>query len=257
MSQLQSLILLTERASQAILQVYEQPFSVVHKDDDSPLTAADTASHHVLIDGLLKTGLPVLSEEGEGTDWSVRKTWQKYWLIDPLDGTKEFVKKNGEFTVNIALIEDGEPVLGVITAPAWRRFWAADATGAFTGDLFTAELSLKPMHSRPRQNPPTVLMSRSQESLNHLESWLAALGDYQHEDYGSALKFALLAEGKADLYPRLKPCMEWDSAAGHALLRRVGGEIYRWGSLEPLRYNQQADLTNPFFLAVGRAGQTS
>jgi 3'(2'), 5'-bisphosphate nucleotidase len=242
---------IAQRAAAAILAVYESEFAVEHKDDRSPLTAADLAAHRVITESLaaLEPALPVLSEESAAIAWEERSRWTRYWLVDPLDGTREFVKRNGEFTVNIALIEDHEPVLGVIQAPvtgeiamAWRDggTWCAGRGGP-----------LRRVATRARGTPLVVAGSRSHASEREGEL-LARLGHCAKHPLGSSLKFVRIAAGEADLYLRLGPTSEWDTAAGQCILEQAGGAVLGFDA-RPLRYNTRDSLINPDFIALGDA----
>ena len=237
-------------AGRRILEVYATDFDVEHKADDSPLTAADMAAHHTILDGLahLTPRVPVLSEESAQQPFAERAAWPCYWLVDPLDGTREFVKRNGEFTVNIALIAGHEPVLGVVHAPVGGvSYWAVRGHGAWRQSPGGHPGRL---HTRPRPaGRITVAGSRSHRSAS-LERLLERLGDYELIGMGSSLKFCLVAEGRADLYPRLGPTSEWDTAAAHCIVDEAGGRITDL-ALRPLRYNTKESLLNPHFLAVG------
>jgi 3'(2'), 5'-bisphosphate nucleotidase len=241
---------IAERAAAAILEVYESDFAVTQKDDRSPLTAADLAAHRLIVAALteLTPELPVLSEESAGVAWSERSRWTRYWLVDPLDGTREFVKRNGEFTVNIALIDAHRPVLGVVQKPvggelavAWDggEAWFADAAGARPRRIGT----------RRRATPLTVAGSRSHAS-EHEAHLLARLGPCAKLPLGSSLKFVRIAAADADLYLRLGPTSEWDTAAGQCVLEQAGGAVLDFDGL-PLRYNTRDSLLNPDFFAVG------
>ncbi len=239
-------------AGAAIMQVYAQDFSVEHKDDRSPLTAADMAAHHLIVAGLVKLtpGVPVLSEESASIDWSERRSWRRYWLVDPLDGTREFVKKNGEFTVNIALVEDGLPVFGVVYAPALDELhYGVRGIGAFVCDGNTR---LPIATRRPAAAPLHVAASRS-----HLDSRTAAaierMGEVTLLGMGSSLKFCRLAEARLDVYPRFAPTSEWDTAAGQCVLEAAGGTVLTLDG-KPLAYNSKDSLLNPDFLALGDPG---
>ena len=241
---------LARRAGAAIMAVYAQDFEVEHKDDRSPLTEADLASHRLIVAGLeaLDPAVPVLSEEGAGIAWALRRTWQRYWLVDPLDGTREFVKRNGEFTVNIALIEGGVPVLGVVHAPALDYLcWATRELGAFLRHLGGTDLALACRQPAPR--PLRVIASRS-----HLDARTAAalarMGQIERIGLGSSLKFCRLAEGRADVYPRFGPTSEWDTAAGQCVLDCAGGAVLRLDGSR-LTYNRKDSLLNPDFIALG------
>jgi len=242
---LQELQQIARDAGVAIMEIYNSDeFDVQLKGDDSPLTKADLAAHRVIVDGLQKLSVqyPIISEESADIDWELRRHWNRYWLVDPLDGTKEFIKRNGEFTVNIALIEKGEPICGVVYAPVLDATYVGERDkGAFlNGEQIQVE-----------QNAPETLRivgSRSHASQETTD-WLEALGKpYQMVPMGSSLKICLVAEGKADIYPRLGPTSEWDTAAAHAVLNAAGGSITTLDG-EPLRYNQKESFLNPYFIA--------
>jgi 3'(2'), 5'-bisphosphate nucleotidase len=236
-------------AGRAILGIYHGEFAVTHKADRSPLTEADLASHRIILAALerLAPGIPVLSEESADIDYDIRSRWPEYWLVDPLDGTREFVSRNGEFTVNIALIRGHKPVLGVVHVPVSGVTYAGAAGGAATrqrpGEAAEA------IHVRiPCASPVRVVGSRSHANPA-LARYLEPLGDYELVSMGSSLKFCLLAEGAADFYPRLGPTSEWDTAAAHAVVLAAGGRII---TLEgrPLQYNRKASYLNPEFLVI-------
>jgi len=240
-------VTLAESAGAAIMEVYRSGDVVVtDKADHSPLTQADLAAHRVIAEGLAKLapGIPVLSEESSVAPFAERSGWARFWLVDPLDGTKEFIKRNGEFTVNIALIEEGTPVLGVVHAPALGvSYYAARGAGAFVqrGE------SVRPIRaSRFPEGGGTirVVASRSHRDAR-TEAVLARLGVHQCVSMGSSLKLCLVAEGEAHCYPRLGPTMEWDTAAAHAVVSQAGGTVCDLAGTE-LRYNKP-DLHNPEF----------
>ena len=245
----QAVLRLAREAGAAIMAIYAQDFAVEHKQDLSPLTAADMAAHHLIVDGLavLTPDVPVLSEESASIGWEVRRQWRRYWLVDPLDGTREFVKKNGEFTVNIALIDDHEPVFGVVYAPALdEMLYGLRGVGAFVRD---GGSDVPVMARRPALAPLRVAASRS-----HMDARTAAaierMGEVQTLGLGSSLKFCRLAEGRLDIYPRFGPTSEWDTAAGQAVLEAAGGVVLRLdGSV--LSYNTKDSLLNPDFIALG------
>jgi 3'(2'), 5'-bisphosphate nucleotidase len=244
-----ALLALAREAGAAIMRVYAQDFAVRQKEDRSPLTEADMASHHLIVAGLeaIVPGLPVLSEESADIAWDTRRAWRSYWLVDPLDGTREFVNRNGEFTVNIALIEDGEPVLGVVYAPALDELhYGARGLGAFAcvGD------DAVPISVRaPATTPLRVAGSRS-----HMDpasaAFIARLGEHEMLGMGSSLKFCRMAEARLDVYPRFAPTSEWDTAAGQCVLECAGGAVLTLDGA-PLRYNSKDSLLNPHFLALG------
>lgn len=231
-------------AGEKILEIYQRDFDIVIKADSSPLTEADLAAHQIIAAGLaeLTPDIPLLSEEDADIEWSLRKNWQQFWLVDPLDGTKEFINKNGEFTVNIALIEEGKPVLAVVYAPVLNKLYFTDRVHAY---LTTAEKA----DIRLQVNAPASILkvvgSRSHPSPD-LAEYLEKLGDYEMVTVGSSLKFCLIAEGLADIYPRLGPTMEWDTGAGHCIAEKAGAIVCKLDG-QPLRYNQQESLLNPYF----------
>ncbi|HEY5790663.1 MAG TPA: 3'(2'),5'-bisphosphate nucleotidase CysQ [Gammaproteobacteria bacterium] len=241
---------LGEAAGREIMAIYATEFKVRQKDDDSPLTAADMAAHHAIVDGLraLTPELPVLSEESADIPFEVRRTWPRYWLIDPLDGTREFVKRNGEFTVNIALIDGHEPVLGVVHVPvSGIGYEAARGHGAFRVDPGAAPRAIHA--SALGDGPVRIAGSRSHGSAA-LEAFLARLGAHEVVRIGSSLKSCLVAEGRADLYPRLGPTSEWDTAAAQCIVETAGGRVTDT-AMRPLRYNTKASLLNPHFFVSG------
>ncbi len=246
---LPDLIAVSQRAGDAILEVYGQNFSVTHKADDSPLTQADLASHVIIRDTLAKLtpDVPLLSEESADIDFQTRSGWRQYWLVDPLDGTKEFVNRNGEFTVNIALIRNHQPVCGIVHVPVSGVTY----TGIANDGARRYAAGQEPVAIKVRQpcpSPIVVVGSRSHANPR-LEQHLASLGDYELVSMGSSLKFCLLAEGKADFYPRLGPTSEWDTAAAHAVVTAAGGRIIKLNG-EPLEYNRKESLLNPEFLVI-------
>jgi 3'(2'), 5'-bisphosphate nucleotidase len=248
-TRIEKVITIAETAGKAILEIYARDFQIDEKDDKSPLTEADMAAHHIIVDALseLTPEIPLLSEESAETAFDERKRWQRYWLIDPLDGTKEFIKKNGEFTVNIALIENHDPVLGVVHVPVRGRTYAGEAgKGAFvTESGERKEISVQPQ----AQVPIRVAGSRSHAGES-LQRYLDKLGEHKLVSMGSSLKLCLVAEGNADIYPRLGPTCEWDTAAAHAVVSAAGGEVTDLRG-ETLKYNTKESLLNPHFLVFG------
>jgi len=237
-------------ASTAIMEVYASSHDVEYKSDESPITRADRAAHEILAARLARItpAIPVLSEEAEASHaLAVRGAWQQLWLVDPLDGTKEFISRNGEFTVNVALVRAGSPVLGVVAAPALGlTYYAAEGGGAFRRrDGAAAE----PIRVRPAADPLVVVGSRSHRG-DSLDAVLARLGAHELRPMGSALKFCLVAEGSADFYPRLGLTSEWDTAAAQAVLEIAGGAVTTLDG-SPLRYNRRDTLLNPHFIAFG------
>ena len=240
---------IVSRADAAIMRVYEAGFTVQRKEDNSPLTLADLESQRIIIEGLaeMTPGIPILAEESAQAPWGERQSWRELWVVDPLDGTREFVKRNGEFTVNIALVRDHEPVLGVVSAPAQGLlYWGALGVGAFSHHRGAAQI---PIHVSAPQNPLRVVGSRSHASAE-TAAYLTRLGPHVMTGIGSSLKFCLLAAGKADLYPRFGPTSEWDTAAGQALLEAAGGHVTRLDG-HRLRYNCRDSVINGDFLAFG------
>ncbi|MBZ5486458.1 3'(2'),5'-bisphosphate nucleotidase CysQ [Halomonas aquamarina] len=242
---------IAHKAGDAIMNIYAQDFSIEEKEDKSPLTEADQAAHHIIVRGLkaLPVQLPILSEEDmegfTGVDDEGR-----YWLVDPLDGTKEFIKRNGEFTVNIALIENGKPVLGVVTAPALgTAYVAAEGVGAFRIDKDGQRHAIR-VAGKPTSGAAwRVVGSRSHPSPE-LAVWLEKLGKHEMLSMGSSLKLCLVAEGRADVYPRLGPTCLWDTGAAHAVLLEAGGRIETLNGT-PLNYSNPHEKLNPFFLVWG------
>ena len=235
------------RAGAAIMQIYDGAFTVQHKDDNSPLTLADLESQRIIIESLatLTPDIPVLSEESAQAPWAERKTWRELWVVDPLDGTREFVKRNGEFTVNIALVVDHEPLLGLISAPAQGLlYWGARDLGAFSHHRGETQRRIQ---VAPPHTPLRVVGSRSHASADTAR-YLTRLAPHVTTGIGSSLKFCRVAEGKAELYPRFGPTSEWDTAAGQALLEAAGGHVTRLDG-HRLRYNCRESVLNGDFLA--------
>jgi 3'(2'), 5'-bisphosphate nucleotidase len=249
-------------AGEAILKVYDSPFSVEYKEDNSPLTLADKLSHEIISTGLRKySSYPVLSEEMVETPYNERKKWGAFWLVDPLDGTKEFVKRNGEFTVNIALVEGKSPIMGFIYLPVHKTlYYAAQNYGAYKitnvdqtslklpEDISKASVKL-PLKNVEKKNF-TIVASRSHNSPEteaFMEKEKKKHGAVDLISAGSSIKFCLVAEGKADAYPRYAPTMEWDSAAGQAIVEETGKKVVMTDGVTPLLYNKES-LVNPHFL---------
>jgi len=247
---IEPVVALATEAGNAILEVYATDFDVQSKDDESPLTRADLASHQRIVAGLaeLTPELPVISEESGLPDFEVRSQWPRYWLIDPLDGTKEFVNRNGEFTVNIALIEAGRPIFGVVHVPVQdRSFVGCKGRGAELRERGEPPRAIG-VAAASRQ-PVRVVGSRSHRGSS-LDAFLTALGDADMVPMGSSLKFCTVAEGNADIYPRLGPTSEWDTAAAQAVVEQAGGMVLELDG-KPLSYNQKADILNPWFVVIG------
>jgi 3'(2'), 5'-bisphosphate nucleotidase len=243
------------RAGAAIMQIYDLGFAVQRKEDNSPLTLADLESQRIIIEGLTEVtpDIPILSEESAQAPWNERRAWRELWVVDPLDGTREFVKRNGEFTVNIALVQEHEPVLGLVAAPAQGLlYWGGAGVGAFSHHRGAAEI---PIQVSTPQVPVRVVGSRSHLSPE-TATYLARLKPHVMTGIGSSLKFCLVAEGKADLYPRFGPTSEWDTAAGQALLEAAGGHVTRLDG-HRLRYNCRESVINGDFLAFGHPSALS
>ena len=236
-------------AAARILRVYHSPFEVERKPDASPLTEADLASHRTIVAGLraLSPELPVLSEESAEVDVATRSAWSRYWLVDPLDGTKDFVNRNDEFTVNIALIDRHAPVLGVVAVPVTGVAYAA-ARGLGARRYDADGVTVLGVRS-PAARPWRIAASRSHAD-GRTEAFIRNLGPTERISIGSSLKFCLVAEGRIDIYPRFGPTCEWDTAAAQCVLEQAGGRVTDVG-LEPLRYNTGESLLNPYFLAFG------
>jgi 3'(2'), 5'-bisphosphate nucleotidase len=247
---------LAAEAGERILEIYATAFTVTAKDDHSPLTAADLASHRTIVAGLRKLTpeIPVLSEESAAIPFAERAQWRRYWLVDPLDGTKEFVKRNGEFTVNIAFIDDHEPVLGVVRVPVTGLcYFAARGYGAFREE---PGQSPQPIAVKPLQpgEPVQVVGSKSHGGPG-LQKFVAALGPHQLVTIGSSLKLCQVAEGIADVYPRMGLTSEWDTAAAQAIVEVAGGWVVSAETGQPLRYNTRDSLLNPYFIVYGDASR--
>jgi 3'(2'), 5'-bisphosphate nucleotidase len=236
-----------QRAGKAIMRIYDSGFTVERKQDDSPLTQADLESQRIILEALraLTPDIPVLSEESAEIPWDERRGWSELWVVDPLDGTREFIKRNGEFTVNIALIVAHEPVLGVVSAPAkGLLYWGARGVGAFRESDTGAAAPLRVGAARA---PLRVVGSRSHAS-QETAAYLDRLKPHVLHGIGSSLKFCLVAADEADLYPRFGPTSEWDTAAGQALLEAAGGHVTRLDG-HRLRYNCRPSVINGDFLA--------
>lgn len=251
------------RAGNQILSIYNNPesdFEVERKADNSPLTIADRKAHSVIVEELKSTPYPILSEEGKHLPYAERKDWKKLWIVDPLDGTKEFIKRNGEFTVNIALVADSIPVLGVIYLPVKNElYFAVENEGAYKISNITDRngkkwedlvASAHPLPVKDDRNAFVIVASRSHltpETEEYIHQMKAQHVRVELISCGSSIKICRVAEGKADVYPRFAPTMEWDTAAGHAIVRAAGMEIYQVDKNMPLQYNKE-DLLNPWFV---------
>ena len=249
---------IARQAGDAIMAIYKTDYEQYEKSDSSPLTEADLAAHHIIIDGLKEiSDYPCLSEESgeaDGIDWQQRKDWGTYWLIDPLDGTKEFINKNDEFTVNIALIENGKAVLGVVYCPPLDRLYFAEkSTGAFRQDGTEAARKIS-VADAPVAGETWKVVGSRRHGAEALEKFAEQLGDVETVSMGSSLKLCLVAEGAAHLYPRLALTCEWDTGAAQAVVEIAGGQVLApnsEGGLSPLMYGQKEELLNPFFIVCG------
>lgn len=247
-------------AGKAILEIYHSgDFDVELKGDNSPLTKADIASHHKIVSFLEKTEIPILSEEGKAIAYEERKSWDRLWIVDPIDGTKEFIKRNGEFTVNIALIENQQPLIGVIFVPAsGELYFSSKEHGAFKVsvelDRFHIETLLTSAAKIPftrEDSTFTIVASRSHmspETENYVQEMRDMHGTVNLISKGSSLKLCMVAEGQADCYPRFAPTMEWDTAAGQAICEHAGFEVMDWESKSPMLYNRKKLLNNWFLV---------
>ncbi len=249
-------------AGKAIMDIYTDPasdFEIERKADNSPLTKADRAAHKLIVNVLSVTPYPILSEEGKDIPYAERSSWETFWLVDPLDGTKEFIKKNGEFTVNIALIQKGVPVLGVIYVPVRKElYFSADSLGAYK---LVADCDHQPSMDEIMQKANRLPVSmahqgvvvvasrshQSSETTDFIENLRKQGQPVTLISSGSSLKICLVAEGSADIYPRFAPTMEWDTAAGHAIARGAGCDVFHIDGQTPLKYNKE-DLHNPWFI---------
>ena len=249
-SLVEPIVALAEDAGRAILEVYSTDFEVQSKDDASPLTQADLASHRWIDAGLksLTPDIPIISEEAGLADFEERSGWGLYWIVDPLDGTKEFVNRNDEFTVNIALIEDGRAILGVVNVPVYgRTYVGCEGLGAQRRDGDSDPVSI---HVAARTATPARIVGSRSHGSESLEAYLAAVGEHDMVPMGSSLKFCVVAEGGADLYPRLGPTSEWDTAAAQAVVEQAGGRVVTLDG-KPMKYNTKADILNPHFFVIG------
>ena len=237
-------------AGDAILEVYATDFDVQEKDDSSPLTQADMASNRRIEQGLraLTPNIPVLSEESALPAFAERSQWETYWLVDPLDGTKEFVNRNGEFTVNIALIEKNRPVFGVVHIPVHNKTYFGCA--GYGAELRDAGAESRKIRVAEKSAEPVRVVGSRSHGGSSMDGFLENLGEYEMHPMGSSLKFCLVAEGAADIYPRLGPTSEWDTAAAQAVVEQAGGSVVTLDG-KPLSYNCKSDILNPHFLVVG------
>jgi len=265
---LNTALVATFNAGKAILDIYQNgDFQVELKADNSPLTLADRTSHRIISESLLQTGLPILSEEGKEIPYEIRKNWDLFWMVDPLDGTKEFINRNGEFTVNIALINNQLPIAGIIYAPVLDLLYVGFAgKGSFrivhaSKQPSRIDIEHPPQHTEKlpflRPCPKFTAVASRSHSNENTQSFLEALqrehGEIEIKSGGSSLKFCLIAEGSADVYPRFGPTYEWDTAAGQAIVEAAGGRVYEAGTGKGLKYNKER-LLNPEFVVTGVQG---
>ncbi len=246
---LSPLLDIARSAGEQIMRVYATDFDVAIKADKSPVTDADLAAHKVIVADLkrITPDIPVLSEESASIPYEERRRWDSYWLVDPLDGTKEFISKNGDFTVNIALIQGGAPVAGVVHVPVTgMSYYGCVGVGAYKRDKDGQASPIK-VRKLIEGKPVKVVASRSHRG-ELLDGYLAKLGPHETVSRGSSLKFCLVAEGSADVYPRLGPTSEWDTGAGHAVVLAAGGQVIGMDG-KPLPYNSKDSLLNPHFIA--------
>ena len=235
-----------KKAGDKILQIYGEDFSVSYKEDKSPLTIADQQANDIIESYLLKTNIPILSEEGKLTEYKERKNWKLLWIVDPLDGTKEFVKRNGEFTVNIALVKNGKPILGVIFVPVKGWLYYGSSNGSYREidekkvklPLENKSINFKVVGSRSHQSP---------ETIKYFDDIKKRKENVEIVSMGSSLKICLVAEGSADVYPRFAPTMEWDTAAGHAIAKHAGKKLIDLQTKQEMIYNRPR-LTNNWFI---------
>ena len=242
--ELSTIVEIAKDAGDVIMEIYNQDFEVEYKEDNSPLTKADLASNEVIIKALKKFKIPIMSEEEKEILYENRKDWEYYWCIDPIDGTKEFIKKNGEFTVNIALIHKNTPVLGVVYAPVLNEMYKAKkGEGAFKNNQ---KLPLQ-INNNPEQLLKVVaskshLSQETQEFIDNLKTQKV-----EQVSKGSSLKLCMVAQGEADIYPRLAPTMEWDTAAANAIVIESGKKVYNYHTNSEIQYNKE-NLLNPWFI---------
>lgn len=241
-------IIASKKAGERILEIYHsEEIGLTLKEDQSPLTLADQAAHDEIVIHLAQTGLPILSEEGSSVPYEIRKDWEYFWLVDPLDGTKEFVKRNGEFTVNIALIHQGSSVMGVVYAPVFDwMYWGNGEIGAWKQE---GKEEPKKLNEVTDATVKTIVASRSHMNPETAD-FIAKYPQSEVVSIGSSIKFMLVAENKAQLYPRFGPTMEWDTAAAHAIVKSMGGKVLTMQGKASLTYNKP-DLLNPDFLVQG------
>lgn len=243
---LENIVFIAKEAGEAIMQIYKKDFIIEYKEDDSPLTEADTKANEIICSSLQKLYpiIPIMSEENKQTEYAIRKNWEYYWCIDPIDGTKEFIKKNDEFTVNIALIHKNTPILGVVYAPAINEMYKAKkGEGAFkNGKKLPLKINTQPDKKLTVVASKSHLSSETQEFIDNLDTQ-----EIEQVSKGSSLKLCMVATGEADIYPRLAPTMEWDTAAADAIVREAGKMTYNQESNQPMIYNKE-NLFNPWFV---------
>jgi|TARA_B110000438_G_scaffold274911_1_gene295470 3'(2'), 5'-bisphosphate nucleotidase len=240
---------LSQNAGNAILDIYSSDFNVSIKEDTSPLTQADLKSHQIIVEGLKKItpNIPIISEESSLQSFDERKLWHQYWIIDPLDGTKEFVKKNGEFTVNIALINNHKAILGIVYVPVSKKTYiGCDGFGA---QIIEADKTKKIIHVSKKTNKLIRIVGSRSHQGDSLKNFLSQIENYELQPMGSSLKFCLIAEGLADVYPRYGPTSEWDTAAAQAVVEQAGGLVLKTDGT-PLLYNTKDNILNPDFIVI-------
>ena len=247
---------IAKTAGNEILKIYKNDFAIYEKDDASPLTEADLNANSVITSGLkaLSMQFPIISEEQSDIKWETRQQWSTYWLVDPLDGTKEFIKRNDEFTVNIALIHQGSPILGVVYVPVFDELYSGIVG---LGAEKTKGSSRKKIETAERLDNETCIAMGSRSHANpDAEKLLEQFPSYELKPAGSSLKFCKIAEGEAHIYPRFGPTSEWDTGAAHAVLKAAGGEIFHAETKQPLRYNTKESYLNPYFIALNQPHYT-
>jgi 3'(2'), 5'-bisphosphate nucleotidase len=250
------------KAGEAIEEIYHKEFSIEYKEDKSPLTEADKSAHQIITEFLSNTPYPILSEEGNNIEYEIRRDWSFFWMVDPLDGTKEFIKKNGEFTVNIALIKNGLPLLGVVYAPILKKtYFAARGYGSYMFEGKIPSDNFIDLIQKSNRLPINelngqyfVVASRShlnKETESFINNLKKTHKNISYKTIGSSLKLCIIAEGNAHIYPRMAPTMEWDTAAAHAVLKYAGGNVWQYESGIEMTYNKP-ELLNPWFVAEKR-----
>ena len=245
---IEQLIEISKEAGEGILKVYNTDFDYQIKEDSSPLTKADTLSNHIICERLkiLTPDIPILSEENSNIPFNIRSSWKQYWLVDPLDGTKEFIKRNGEFTVNIALIENNTPIMGIVYSPVKKKLWyGLKGHGSFI--INNKQEPIKISKKEPSNEIIKIVSSRSHANNEKLKNYLKQFEKYELVNMGSSIKMCLVADGTAHYYPRFGPTMEWDTGAAHAVVKYANGNIYNIDTDEELIYNKE-NLLNPGFI---------